>query len=224
MVFVSLAKCYFAHWCSYFGARWFKIPSPKPYSAFRIEHMKFYREIRNTGPLECSPPSLPYVSDRLVGIAWTRKEKWASPSLLVFPFAKDLARLSSQRKRLCRLTRLQFASIIAHQLINSELPRRQTIDDLAAHVGWDDQGQRTSRVGTIRLRSFPHPVRDRSRGRRRRAATPFSSNSMQKLRIHQWDWNRFAASSPRPAAICGGHRPTCLASYRLSLRTHSQRK
>ena len=77
------------------------------------------------------------------------------------------------------------ASIIAHQLINSELPRRQTIDDFAAHVGWDDQGQRTSKVGTIRLRSFPHPVRDPPHGTGRRAATPFSSNSMQKLRIRQ---------------------------------------
>ena len=60
----------------------------------RAEHMAQVvdLEIRDAGPLECSPPSLPYVSDRLVGIAWTRKEKWASLSLLVFPFAKDLAR------------------------------------------------------------------------------------------------------------------------------------
>ena len=49
-------------------------------------------EIRNAGPLECSPPSLPYVSNRLGGIAWTRKEKRALLSLFVFPFAKDLAR------------------------------------------------------------------------------------------------------------------------------------
>src|SRR6516165_1372932 len=78
-------------------------------------------EIRNAGPLECSPPSLPYVSNRLGGIAWTRKEKRALLSLFVFPFAKDLARLSSQRKGLCRLTRLQLAGEVNDLIFEIDL-------------------------------------------------------------------------------------------------------
>jgi hypothetical protein len=58
----------------------------------------------------CSPPSLPYVSSRLAGIAWTRKEKWASLSLFVFPFAKDLARLSSHSERLRGLVKLYLGT------------------------------------------------------------------------------------------------------------------
>jgi hypothetical protein len=67
------------------------------------------REIRNTGPLEGSPPSLLYTANWLVGIARTGKEKWAFLSLFVFPFAKKLAGLPSQRNGLCRVTRLKFA-------------------------------------------------------------------------------------------------------------------
>src|SRR5260370_12902102 len=89
----------------------------------RAEHMAQIvdLEIRNAGPLECSPPSLPYVSNRLAGITWTRKEKWASLPLFVFPFAKDLARLSSQRKGLCRLTRLHFAAKVNYLIFATHL-------------------------------------------------------------------------------------------------------